>query len=268
MSKRFRFDHDLHIHSFLSSCSQDPEQTPERILQYAKDNRLNTVCLTNHYWDSLVTGAHEWYEPQNFEHISQSKPLPQADGIRFLFGCETDMRADKVIGIPPERYDKFDFIIVPTTHLQFLGFTISESDYNSTEKKAKQWVDRLDALLDMDLPFRKVGIAHLVTRHTAERDPEGYIALMKALRDDEMERIFTKVAELGAGIELNSFDMRFSLDEADLVLRPFRIAKACGCKFYLGSDSHHPAALDAARGIFERAIDMLDLHEDDKFILA
>lgn len=267
MSKRFIFDHDLHIHSYLSSCSRDPEQTPERILQYAKENGLSMVCLTNHYWDGLVEGAHPWYVPQNFEHLLEAKPLPEAQGIRFLFGCETDMRADKVIGIPPERYDEFDFIIVPTTHLQFLGFTISESDYASTEKKAKQWVDRLDALLDMDLPFYKVGIAHLVTRHTAERDPEGYIALMKALRDDDMERIFTKVAELGAGIELNSFDMRFSDDEADLVLRPFRVAKACGCKFYLGSDSHHPAALIDAPAIFERTIDLLDLCESDKFVL-
>ena len=91
MSKKFVFDHDLHIHSYLSSCSKDPAQTAERILKYAKDNGLSTVCLTNHYWDSLVRGAHPWYVPQNFEHISEAKPLPQSDGIRFLFGCETDL---------------------------------------------------------------------------------------------------------------------------------------------------------------------------------
>ena len=33
-------DHDLHIHSQLSLCSSDPAQTPARILQYAKENRL------------------------------------------------------------------------------------------------------------------------------------------------------------------------------------------------------------------------------------
>ena len=87
---RFTFDHDLHIHSYLSSCSRDPEQTPERILQYAKDEGLNTICLTDHYWDSAVEGPSKWYAPQDFEHISQAKPLPQSDGIRFLFGCETE----------------------------------------------------------------------------------------------------------------------------------------------------------------------------------
>lgn len=32
---RYSFDHDLHIHSQISSCSNHPEQTTERILQYA-----------------------------------------------------------------------------------------------------------------------------------------------------------------------------------------------------------------------------------------
>lgn len=50
---KFKVDHDLHIHSHLSSCSRDPEQTPERILQYAKENGFKTVCLTDHYWDKI-----------------------------------------------------------------------------------------------------------------------------------------------------------------------------------------------------------------------
>ena len=37
---RFTVDHDYHIHSTLSSCSNDPAQSTERILQYAKDNGL------------------------------------------------------------------------------------------------------------------------------------------------------------------------------------------------------------------------------------
>jgi histidinol phosphatase-like PHP family hydrolase len=45
----------------------------------------------------------------------------------------------------------------------------------------------------------------------------------------------------------------------------FRIAKAQGCRFYLGSDAHHPDELLKARRIFERAIDLLDLRESDKF---
>ena len=100
---RYVVDHDYHIHSELSSCSRNPAQTPARILQYAKDFGLKTLCLTDHYWDSDVPGASNWYKPQNFEHIAKAKPLPQAEGISFLFGCETDFDRNHVFGVPPAR---------------------------------------------------------------------------------------------------------------------------------------------------------------------
>lgn len=265
---RFTFDHDLHIHSQLSTCSNDAEQTTERILQYAKDNGLSTICLTDHFWESAVEGASHWYEPQNFEHISQAKPLPQADGIRFLFGCETEMGMDMRLGISPERFDDFDFVIIPTTHLHMKDFTITREDYDNVDTKARIWEKRLDALLSMDLPFHKIGIAHLVCSLMERRSREQYLAFLDAIDGKEAERLFTKAAALGVGIELNSADMDFSDDEADTVLRLIRIAKSRGCKFYMGSDAHHPKELDKAAEIFNRAIDILGLEESDKFIIG
>ena len=78
---RFIYDHDLHIHSRLSACSGDQEQSPERILRYAKDNGLKKICLTDHYWDDRIPGASNWYQQQNTEWIKQSLPLPKADDI-------------------------------------------------------------------------------------------------------------------------------------------------------------------------------------------
>ena len=51
---RFICDHDLHIHSYVSPCSGDPEQNPDNILKYAVENGFKTVCLTDHYWDDSV----------------------------------------------------------------------------------------------------------------------------------------------------------------------------------------------------------------------
>jgi len=265
---KYRIDHDYHIHSQLSSCSRDPEQTPARILQYAKDHGLSRICLTDHYWDSAVAGAIPWYVKQNFDHIAEAKPLPQADGIEFLFGCETDLKKDLTLGVPPARWDDFDFIIVPTTHLHMHGFTIAEADTHSNARRAELWVERLDALLDMSLPFEKIGIAHLACGLINKASREEFLDTLGRIPSDEMERLFAKAASLGCGIELNQSDMSFADSEADAVLRPFRIAKACGCKFYLGSDAHHPDALDSAPAIFARAIDLLDLKESDKFSLS
>ena len=148
------------------------------------------------------------------------------------------------------------------------GFTITEEDGKYLEKRAELWIKRLDALLNADIPFRKVGIAHLACSLMAKSSREDYLAVLDMLPEDELYRLFDKAAKLGVGIELNSGDMSFSDEEADKVLRMFRIAKKCGCKFYMGCDAHHPAGLMAAKAKFERAIDFLELTEDDKFHIS
>lgn len=262
---RYIYDHDYHIHSMLSSCSNDPEQSTQRILEYAEQNGLNKLCLTDHFWDETVEGASDWYKPQNYAWITKAKPLPQKDGIKFLFGCETDMDKYLHAGISRATIDKMDFAIIPTTHLHMTGFTLSEEDAKSLERRAQLWVERFGALLDMDLPFKKIGVAHLACRLIANTSREDYLNVLEMLPGEAMDRLFAKAAGQGIGIELNAGDMGFEDDEADIVLRMFRIAKKQGCKFYCGSDAHHPAGLDAAKDKFERAIDWLGLTEDDKF---
>lgn len=158
---RYVFDNDLHIHSKISLCSGDPEQTSMRILEYAKENSLKTICLTDHFWDENVQPPmSQWYAKQDYNHISAALPLPKAEGIRFLFGCETEMDMNMRLGLSKERFSDF---------------------------------------------------------------------------------------------------------EADTILRPYKIARDAGCKFYMGSDAHHPKELDNAKEIFERAIDLLGLTENEKF---
>jgi histidinol phosphatase-like PHP family hydrolase len=154
---RYKIDNDLHIHSKLSSCSNDEAQSTERILQYAIDNHLSTVCVTNHYWDASVAGASRWYTGQDFAHLSLVKPLPTARGVRMLIGCEADMTRDGRLTIPAERYDDFDLILVSLTHFNHSHLAIP-TDAPARER-AKLWADRLAAVLDMPLPFHKVGLA-------------------------------------------------------------------------------------------------------------
>lgn len=263
---KYIIDNDFHIHSGLSSCSSDPEQSPERILRYAEENGIRTLCLTDHFWDDLVPGASDWYAPQNFAHISQSRPLPQSEQVRFLFGCEADMDKYLTLGISRERLKEFDFIIISTTHMHMKGFTLTDEEGADAVSRAAAWIRRLDAVLNMDLPFHKIGLAHLTCK-LIDRNRESYRRILGLLPEDELYRLFTKAARLGVGIELNASDMRFSDEETELVLRPYRIAKKCGCKFYLGTDAHHPREFDNMKETFSRAIDLLELTEEDKFLI-
>ena len=263
---KYIVDNDLHIHSCLSECSSDPEQNNERILQYALDNGIKTLCLTDHFWDETMKGASVWYEPQNYAHISHALPLPQHENVRFLFGCETELNSDLVVGVSKERYEKFDFVVVPTTHFHMKGYTITNEEGRDEEALARTWEKRLEAVLSMDIPFKKTGLAHLTCGLIAP-ERSMYLRVLELLDESEMHRLFVKAANVGVGIELNSSDMGYKDHERDYVLRPYRIAKEHGCKFYLGSDAHHPAGLDAAKERFLRGIEDLGLTEDDKFII-
>ncbi len=260
----YQIDHDLHIHSQLSLCSGDPEQTPERILQYAQTYGLSHICITDHFWDEAAAEPIDWYEPQNFTSLSSVLPLPQGDGVAFSFGCETDMNGDSVLGISKKRIDSFDFVVIPTTHLHIWVSAIQrQQDWDAL---AQVYVERLRRLLSMDLPWHKIGIAHLACGLIA---PEGRIQeIFCRITDDTLTALFTKAAALGVGIEINADDFNFAKmppERVTQVLRLFGLAKAAGCKFYLGSDAHHPADLEKAPPIFQKAVELLKLTEADKF---
>ncbi len=260
---RYIADHDYHIHSTVSRCCKDINQTPERILLYAKENRFTSICLTNHFWDEKIPSEAEWIEEHSYSYLCSVLPLPSADKIRFLFGAELDMDYNGVLGISENRLEKLDFVTVATTHLHLAGNTVKKP-ITSPEEAAKIWLDKIDKLLSMSLPFYKMGLAHLTTGHILkEKTPE----VIKLLSDSDLYRIFSLCADKKIGIELNTKTIFNSEEEKDILLRPYFIAKDCGCKFYLGSDAHKTDVLLNAKENFERIITLLDLEESNKFIL-
>ena len=264
---KFAIDHDLHIHSKLSSCSRDPGQTTEAILRYAEENGLKKICITDHYWDERVPGVSSWYAPQNTTHIRESLPLPKSDKVEFLFGCETEFNRHFTVGVSKERFDELDFVIIPTTHMHMDEFVLPEGFEDTCANRAKLWIERFDALLSQDLPFRKIGIAHPTCFLIDRRSEEDFVKTLSLIPDEEIERIFTKTAALGCGIELNKTVMCYEHGGRDANLRFYKIAKDCGTKFYLGTDAHHPDNFCGMRETFEPVIEELGLTEDDKFII-
>ena len=263
---RFVIDHDLHIHSQYSNCSSDPEQNNERILKYAKDNGLKKICLTDHLWDENLPCDFEGYQISCFKKISQALPLPKDDEVEFLFGCETEMDWQNMIGLSDKMYDTFDFIIVPINHLHLTPFTRREED-DSTERRVELYYRRFDRVLCSDLPFGKVGLAHPICSLMA-RDVEQSNEMLKAMDKNVLRELYTRAAKKNLGIEINEVVTNATEERRTLYAEHINIAKECGCKFYLGSDAHHPKGLDLALERFEAAIDLLGLKEEDKFEFA
>ena len=261
MTLKYIVDYDLHIHSYLSICSGEPKQTASAILNYAVENGLKNICITDHCWGSTQPVKMDFYNgnyiaKQDISRVSQILPLPQAEGVNFHFGCETDIDDELNIGVTKEDYDVFEFIIIPTTHLHMFPF-------ESVEKSAEAYVKRYEKIFDADFPFDRTGIAHLTTKLIAPEDNWKHV--LNLIPDSEFYKLFKQTAKVGMGVELNAGDLAYYNDEEMAVsMRVFNIAKECGCKFYFGSDAHNPNGFGRVP-TFHKLVDLLDLQEEDKF---
>ncbi len=267
---KYIVDHDLHIHSYLSVCARDPEMTPAAILNYGVENGYKYVCVTDHFWDSTVKCTsddwHNGWAQSDYKDNSTILPLPQSDSCKFLFGCEADMNMFDDIGITRETCTKFDFVVLATTHLHMKCFT-ADPNLATVKDYRDAYVRRIFKVLDADLPHGKIGIAHLESPLACKPFVEEFYSTMP---DSVYREIFEGIKSRGCGVELN-FD-NFTIDnyhgDADkierYVYRPYRIAKDVGCKFYFGSDAHHPR-FAGLKANFEKQVDIFGLTEDDKF---
>ena len=261
----FRIDHDLHCHTCLSSCSGDPEQTPERLLAHARENGYTVQCVTDHLWDSAVPGASKWYAPQDIAHVKQNLPLPKDDRVRMVFGCETEFCGGTKLGLAPEHYGEFDFIVIPPNHFHMKGFVRPES-VDTEEKAAELLVERLEEISRLDLPWKKVGIAH-ITCGLIFREGDQY-RVFRLADEKRFRAVMRRFADLGAGIEINTSSFKPGWrEQEDDALRLYRLAAGEGCRFYLATDAHHPKDLDLVPERAPEIVDLLGLTEKEQFML-
>ena len=92
-----------------------------------------------------------------------------------------------------------------------------------------------------------------------------HVTLFSMIKDEVYYKAFSRCAEKGLGVELNFNSLAYNTEELNIILRPYKIAKKCGCKFYFGSDAHHPQDFERAKLNFENIVNLLDLQEEDKF---
>lgn len=253
---KFRIDHDLHIHSLVSPCSADSRQTKEAILAYGLTNGFSLVGLSDHYWPDTREKA--W--------VSLGE-VPRSEGCRFLKGMEVDMDMHGNLLLTPEEMERLDYFLISLTHLHLVGYVTPEDAIPATAEQTAEIVKkRLRALLQMDLPFARMGLAHL----TFIPQPKGVhlTECLACFSVAEWEDLFSQLAKRGMGIELN-FDLdHYTPSQQEQVLLPYRIAKRMGCQFYLGGDAHHPEGFIKTRTRFEKIVEALALTEDNKWELV
>lgn len=258
---KFQIDHDMHIHSYISPCAgNDPRQTKEAILSYGLTNSFRLLNLADHIWDEKSPWEcyNLWLDRGNDMTRARSiLPLPQSKYCNFLFGMEIDMDMNGNLAASPEEMEKLDFLVFAPNHLHLKGFTVPETTDMSAETYKKIYMERMDHLLSLNLPFHKSGLAHPLAPCTAHA-----LDAFDLISDREYEAMWSRMRDLGMGFEINIGN--YPDEKLERILRPHRIAKAMGCKFYLGGDIHSPEASRGLYAHFQKLVDLLELTEEDK----
>jgi len=280
MSEKFPVNHDFHIHSYISLCERDPGMTADFILSSAKELNYAAVCVADHLWDESVpvSDMYATYVGQGIDSLKRILPLPKDNDVRFLFGCEAEYCGGDKLGVAPNHYDIFDMIVIPTNHFHAVPMVAPEG-CDTAEKVADLFTERLEQLAELDLPWKKVGIAHLngmlALVGVKTLSARSRYEVFNEMTEKRLRPVFNKLGRLGAGIELNGVSYDETIpgnqlwkDNQKSVLKLMRIAKEENCKFYCGSDAHTTDAFLKGVGHIREVADVLGLTADDLFIPA
>jgi len=233
---------DLHVHTALSKCGKS-EATVENMLASAEKQGIKTIGFADHCWAKEIPGAHPWYQGQDIEHVLHIKnQIPDnTRGINILVGCETEYIGNGIAGMNKELAQCFDYVMIPPNHFQlgFGGFVRPE-DLGSGGPKAVSELLYRRFMEAVELGFGN-GFVHPFT-------PLGFIEweteVLQGISDTMYKNCFNSAASANIAMEINYGSIwrprEKQIDFLSLYRRIFTIARECGCKFFFGSDAHHP----------------------------
>lgn len=258
-----KIEHDFHIHTTLSLCANETA-TVENYLATAKKLGLKKLGFSNHFWDSAIGGAIEWYQQQDYEHVARLKlelDRVTAEDVKIYFGCETEY--DPVhhgVALTEETAEKFDFILVPNSHTHMM---MPKDFYQPYQKHVDFMVQAYNEILDSKVSRYITAVAH---PFEAVNCPYDKTILIDMISDDCFKRMFDKSARKDIAFEINVASMKKMTDAQiaeSFQMRMFRLAKECGCKFIFGSDAHNAEAHRLYEHHVNLVADMLQLCEND-----
>lgn len=259
-------DHDLHVHTYLSSCCSDKEgQTPANILALAEEMGLATLGFSDHLWMNPDLEPSSWYRPQDEGQIARLRDdlSRTSTSVRVLVGCEADTIAPGKFSITRGFAESLDYVGLACSHFHMTTFVQQPID-NSPRAIGKHLVKFFVSAVE----------SGLATTIVHPLQPCGYVnqydEAIAALSDGELSDALAAAARLGVALEITtSFlppapkdDYSAPVWSIDTPLRVLSLAKTAGCKFTFGSDGH---TRDAMRRLKELEVfsKLLDLAEDD-----
>ena len=272
-----KIQHDFHVHTRRSLCSDGTAYVKDYLTHF-REQGINKVGFTDHFWEGtpidMITeskGVRNFYTVQNFNYVATIREEIAAlspeekEGMTIYFGCECDYDPYAHGPAITEAYaEQFDLIIVPNSHTHMI---MPKECYHPYEKHKDFMVQAYMDTINSSLSKYITSMAH---PFEAVACPYDNSILGDMITDDEFRYMFDATAKKEIAIEVNVADMRKKTPqeiEDSSIMRMFRLAKECGCKFTFGSDAHE------IKGHYnysnaDLVADMLGLKEEDLHPLA
>ncbi len=229
---------DMHIHTTLSFCCHDPEQTLENIAAKMKEKGFRKIGICDHFWRNPAVKPNGFYAPQTGDAILSLKKSADNSGfpLQFLIGAEAEMVAPGIFGVDRAFKEQVDFIALPTDHFHITDFVKQPPD-DSPRGIAVH-------MLEFFISGAKSGLADILVHPLLPlgKSMEQYDRIIESLSDAELFDAWSIAAENHAAVEINTaclFCGRYAkMFSRDTIRRTHELAKKAGCKFTIGSDSH------------------------------
>jgi len=260
-------DHDLHVHTYLSSCCADKDgQTPRKILALAEQMGLETIGFLDHVWTNTQLEPSDWYRPQDQRQIMRLRHdlISVSSSVRVLVGCEADTIAPGKFSITQEFAETLDYVGLSCSHFHMKEFVQQPRD-NSPRSVGEH-------LITFFISAARSGLATVIVHPFKPFGYESqYDDAIAALSDAELVDAFSIAAGGGVAIEITTSFLP-PIDERngsptqtwsiETPLRILSLAKTAGCKFCFGSDAH---SLNAMRQLvkLEMFSNYLNLSKED-----
>ena len=246
-----RVTHDLHVHTYLSSCCADKEhQRPATVLAQARAAGVAAIGFADHLWVNPALPPSGWYRPQDATQIARLRadlaalPPGASDGVLILVGCEAETTAPGRYGITPEFAASLDFVLLACSHFHMHSFVAQPASAAPR--------DVAEHLLAF---FRAAVTSGLATSIPHPFVPCGFMGRFRetlaAISDAELLDACGLAAAHGVALEITPAFLpptKLREDGAtwDLATpaRLLSLARQAGCKFTFGTDAHKPETLE------------------------
>jgi histidinol phosphatase-like PHP family hydrolase len=231
-------DHDLHVHTYLSSCCHDgATHRPSEILRIAAEMGTRTVGFADHVWANPDLEPSNWYRPQDETQIARLRRdlASVMTDVRVLVGCEAETVAPGAFGITRGFAEELDFVLLACSHFHMRKLIAqpAREDARGVAVHAREFF----------VSAARSGLATAIPHPLMPCGYEGvFDDVAAALSDGEIVDTFGAAAEGGVGVEITTSFLPPAPGGAtwslETPLRLLELAKKAGCLFTFASDAH------------------------------